>query len=176
MGNPFLLAQYKLHNTFEGIDIIKFTFQAVFGAEHLLMNVDAAKEYLHKEIIDVKALKEKESEPLFEEISEKYVRLNLYPFIYVKGWKESELFELFLRTAKEKGGEALEFDKEIINNLESLKDHIDYQKAKGDIDEYLSLYKYQPVSHSSSYKEKEKPHYRVIKKEYLNEFLKEKER
>lgn len=176
MGNKYLLEQYKLHPTIEGYDILKFTFQAVFGAEHLLKDLGFAKEYLHKEIESVKGLEEKNNERLYEQISEDYVRLNIYPFIYVKGYKEDELFELFVRTASEKHGSEKEFDEEIIKNIITLKEKIDYDKAKSDTEEYLDLHKYQPVTHSSNYRENEKPHYRVIKKEYFEAFLKEKEK
>lgn len=175
MENPYLLKQYELHQSLEGCDVIKFTFQSVFGAEHLLQDVDAAREYLHKEIESVKGLEEKESEPLFEEISDEYVRLNLYPFIYVRGYKEDDLFNLFFKTASTQSGSNMKFDKEIMDNLETLKEDIDYKKAKSDIDEYLQSYKYQPVTHSEDYRRIEKPHYRVVNKKYLNEFLKEKE-
>ena len=176
MENAYLLEQYKLHPTIEGSDILKFTFQSVFGAEHLLKDKTFAKEYLHKEIENVKDLKEKDNEPLYEQISDEYVRLNIYPFIYVKGYKEDELLELFIKTASEKHGSEEEFDKEIMNNLMTLKDKVNYEKAKLDIEEYLNLYKYQPVTHSSNYREKEKPHYRVIRKDYLEKFLEEKEK
>ena len=176
MKNAYLLEQYNLHPSMEGCDIIKFTFQTVFGAEHLLKDASFAKEYLHKEIESVREAKEKENELLSEQISDEYVRVNLYPFIYVKGYSEDDLLDLFIKTASEKHGTGEEFDKEININLETLKDKIDYKSAKIDIEEYMNMYKYQPVTHSSNYREKEKPHYRVIKKEYFDEFLSKKEK
>lgn len=176
MENVYLLEQYQLHPTIEGADIIKFTFQAVFGAEHLLNDLSFVKNYLHKEIENIKDLKEKEAELLYEQISDDYVRVNLYPFIYIKGYAEEDLLNLFIDTAHEKHGSEEEFDNEIIRSLETLNDKIDYNRAKLDIEEYLNLYKYQPVTHSQNYREKEKPHYRVIKKEYLEKYLSAKEK
>lgn len=176
MENAYLLEQYKLHPSMEGYDIIKFTFQAVFGAEHLLKDASFAKEYLHKEIETIRGSKDKDNEILFEQISDEFVRVNLYPFIFKECYSEDDLLDLFIKTASEKRGTSEEFDKEININLETLKNKVDYKRANIDIEEYMNMYKYQPVTHSSNYREKENPHYRVIKKEYLEEFLSKKEK
>ena len=43
----YLKEQVKLHPSMEPIDAIKLCYQAAYGGEHLLRNIETAKFYFH---------------------------------------------------------------------------------------------------------------------------------
>lgn len=94
--------QKSRHPAMEAQDWMKLCFQAAFGAEHLALDPAAAEIYLREEFEEMPA----GSEPLYEEISEETVRVNL------GAWKREGLpvewlLRMFLQTAENppKGGE-----------------------------------------------------------------------
>ena len=151
-----LAQQLQLHPAMGFQDIIKLCYQAAYGAEHLLADADKAKEYLYEEYKNVQA----ENLPIYEEISEEHVRIN------IAAWKYRELpidvlFKMFLLSAKQNGSG----DKKI---NEYLAWSCSLLKSPG-LEYYIENYKRNgifPVHHSQKYRELEKPAYRVVEKKY----------
>lgn len=151
-----LAQQLQLHPAMGFQDIIKLCYQAAYGAEHLLADADKAKEYLYEEYKNVQA----ENVPIYEEISEEHVRINLAAWKY-REFPVNALFKMFLLSAKQnvsgdkKIDEYLNLSRRLLENPE-LDDYIENYKRNG----------IHPVHHSQQYRELEKPAYRVVKKTY----------
>jgi hypothetical protein len=69
----FLREQMKKHPSMQPQDVVKMCYQAAFGAEHLLLDLDVAKSYHEKEYAEVVATKDE----LYEQISDTVCRINL---------------------------------------------------------------------------------------------------
>lgn len=107
------------------LDFVKQLYQACYGAEHLLIDIPAARRYFLQEMDSVPP----DDVPLFERISPDYGRVNL------SAWKENHLppewlFRMFVLTASRKNASVPPV--------------------------------FSPVHHSSVYREKEHPSYRVV--------------
>lgn len=160
----YLEQQIKKHKTMQPADIVKLCYQAAFGAEHLLADIDAAKKYFYAEYDSVEGL---EGE-LFEVISQDICRINL------SAWKASGmpaewLFNMFVHSAGVPHGSRklflsyLKDAEEVFYNTEVMFEPADWQ-------EYLTSYKASgmpAVHHSEMYRESERPAYRIIKTQYL---------
>ncbi len=90
-----LRAHMENHREETAQDIVKFCYQAAFGAEHLLKDLSAARAYFMDEYESVSA---DASAPLFEPLNDRYSRVN------ISAWKAcgrgaDELFDLFVKTA-----------------------------------------------------------------------------
>ena len=107
-------------------DVIKMCYQAAFGAEHLLEDLERALAYFDEEFADT----EERDVPLYEYISEDVARVDL------GAWKASKLpkkwlFDLFVMATKESYGgeekmlENLEIAKGVLGNDAELSKHID---------------------------------------------------
>ena len=141
-------------------DAVKHAFQAAFGAEHMLLDVQKARAYFFEEYM----LFHKPA-PLIERISADMVRVNL------AAWKEANLppmwlFDLFVMsaTAPSENGDA---------DFQKYMAQIEKLAAKGELpfsykewEEYVEEYRKRgtpyAVHHSSDYRQKEKPAYRII--------------
>lgn len=135
-------------------DKIKLIYQSVLGPTHLISNLEYDKIYNYI-LYEINNYQTNKNQNVYEWISDEYIRVNLHTYYLLN------------------------------NDIKELTDQfINSQNASYDIDElkrnllkYLSAneledYNYQPVSHSSIYKELYKPSYRVIKANYLNIDLK----
>ncbi len=87
--------QKSRHPSMEAQDWMKLCFQAAFGAEHLALDPAAAQNYLREEFEKTPA----GSGPLYEEISEETVRVNLGAWKR-EGLPEEWLLRMFLQTAE----------------------------------------------------------------------------
>jgi len=152
-----LAEQLSLHPAMGFQDIIKLCYQAAYGAEHLLSDLEKAKSFLYEEYDKT----EPKNMPLFEEISDEYVRINL------SAWKYRELpikilFRIFCLSAEK-------------NNAgdEKVNEYLDLSCGllkKSGLDDYIENYKTSgivPVHHSQQYRDVEKPAYRLAKKRYV---------
>lgn len=128
-------------------DVIKMCYQAAFGAEHLLCDLQKAREMFFAEF-ERTAPREM---PIFEQISDDFCRVN------IPAWKESGmcgewLFNMFALTAAEKRGN----DDAFLQYLDEAKEYIgDY------LCEYLAD-GIRAVHHSDGYRAAECPAYRVV--------------
>jgi len=155
----YLREQGELHPAMKPQDALKMIYQAAFGAEHLLEDEEAAKEYFMQEYRQVTA---DTRLPLFEDISEDMCRVNMAAWkgkglpaewLYrifaasAKGWKNNpEVFCGYLQQADEeiaRGG--LDFG---------------YEEWKAFKEEYLKG-GVRAIHHSEEYRKAEKPAYRL---------------
>ena len=164
-----LLKEYEKYPHMELVDYVKLIFQHVNGGNHLLKDVNKAKQYLLEEYQEVEA---KDDIPLYEDIGNNIVRINLSPFKY-QGLDINLLFELFVSSANifDKNIEGMEEAFETLRML--IKDCV-LPFLEKELDEYLSWYRnedYPLVSHSETYKQYYNPHYRIIHSLFLNDLF-----
>lgn len=160
-------------------DVVKLLFQATYGAEHLLEDVERAEAFFNEEY----EMTEPDNVPLYEPISEETVRVNF------AGWKQAGLdktilFKAFCESAWTASVEGQKRDDEFWHRAEMAQEAL--QEAEGDASvnldfspddwkEYLDRYRLEgvrPVHHSAGYREGEKPAYRIVKKEILLKYQK----
>lgn len=153
----FLREQMKKHPSMQPQDVVKMCYQAAFGAEHLLLDLDVAKSYLEKEYAEVVATKDE----LYEQISDTVCRINL------SAWKADGLplewlFRMFVascrveQNGKEKFAECLQAAERCIGAM---------CFAENEWTKYLAEYKKNgmpSVHHSEYYRANEHPSYRIV--------------
>ena len=183
--------QKSRHPSMEAQDWMKLCFQAAFGAEHLALDPAAAQNYLREEFEKTPA----GSEPLYEEISEETVRVNLGAWKR-EGLPEEWLLRMFLQTAENppKAGERrfrelTELVTDILREGQTTagsvapgqaeKEETDTEGTAGGATtllqwkEYLAAYPMDnphAVHHSESYRAAEKPAYRLVCRRFLRIF------
>ena len=152
-------------NLYRPQDAVKLAFQAAFGAEHLLKDVDKARAYFDEEYS-----KSSESAPLVEEIAHEVVRIN------ISAWKEANLpadllFDLFVFSSTTKNENANQMFLTYLYEFEQLSKKGALLFSYSDWTDFMVGYntsiKPQPVRHSDEYREKKKPAYRVVSGFYV---------
>ncbi len=160
------IAQNLQHPSMGAQDAVKLCYQAAFGAEHLLREETAARQYLEKEY---EALEPDET-ALYEQIHPRMCRINL------AAWKREGmplewLFRMFADTAADacKGGE--EMFRECLDTVELLVREgavsIPMEQWKGFLGHY-PLCRPEAVHHSENYRAKERPAYRLVSARYIS--------
>ena len=136
-------------------DVIKMCYQAAFGAEHLLEDLDRARKYFNEEFESV----EERDVPLYEYISEDVARVDLGAW-KATGMPKEWLFDIFVMATKESyGGES-----KMLENLAYVEELM--PDIKGLIEEYKTA-GIRPVHHSSKYREENHPAYRLVDRKHL---------
>ena len=173
----YLREQAKLHPSMEPVDAIKLCYQAAYGAEHLIKNIDTANFYFREEFERVEA--GDESEPLYEHISDVGCRVNL------RAWKRRGLpgewlFNMFTQSNIPliNSRFLMEFEKRdalkaFFDDVEQLADEGIFGFDKEQWNRCLAEYPMDnPVAlhHSKAYHEKEKPAYRIVSRHYIKLF------
>lgn len=182
----FIMAQINLHPSVQPQDIVKLCYQAAFGAEHLLSDLGAAREYFNKEY----AQTEGRDLPLYERISEHVCRVNLAAWKY-RGLPQEWLFTMFVMSASVIGSgdaatvcrelyhddfkakyqeERRELFFEYLDRAEKVLTHVHIDFTLNDWQIYLDEYRkngIRAVHHSSTYRECEKPAYRIVNSQYI---------
>lgn len=163
----YLKKQIELHPAMQLQDVIKMCYQAVFGVEHMLADIEKAKQYFYQEY---KATSAAFSIPLYEPISESFCRINL------AAWKArdldpAELFELFVASANYNvSGTRTDLN----NCAKSVEKIISKGLLPFSLEEWRGYYiQYKnngmlPVHHSEAYRQAEHPAYRIVQKSLLN--------
>lgn len=160
--DSYLLEQIKRHPACGPEDVIKMCYQASFGAEHLVVNKEMFCLCFEKEWAET----EPTPEPLYEEISADFCRVNLGAWKYA-GLPVQSLIDLFF-----KGTEALKpipdrlavFDAHMELYLATLKTVWPPEKTAL-LEQVLQAYRetgLSPIHHSEAYRIAENPHYRLI--------------
>jgi hypothetical protein len=167
----YLSEQIKKHPSMQPQDVVKLCYQAAFGAEHLLSDTAAARRYLYAELDSVEAVDGELCEPLTDGIC----RVNLAVW-KARGLPCETLFEIFAESARlECVGEAafceyldvaeqMAADGKLGFTLESWQAFLSQYKAFGG----------GAVHHSQVYRQAEKPSYRIVKRELIENILKQK--
>ena len=161
----YIIEQLKKHPSTRPQDIVKQCYQAAFGAEHLLTNMDRAKQYLWNEYETVIP---SDTIPLYEEISETICRVNL------SAWKAKQLsldllFQLFVQSSSISSDATTLF----LQYLEEVPSIIQTETTSFSLEDwnyFLHTYKeigMPSIHHSEQYRKTELPAYRIIKTEWL---------
>ena len=134
-------------------DAVKLCYQAAFGAEHLLCDIDGARRYLFDEVENTEPC----DIPLFEQISSEVCRVN------IAAWKNAGLnatwlFKMFAGSVREKRGSAELFK----SYLETARNTL----AIDGFDTFLETYTGGAVHHSEEYRAAERPAYRIVDMRY----------
>ena len=168
MFKNYLMKQFELHRSFEPQDLVKLCYQAAFGAKHILSNKEQAYNYLIYEFNNC----EFSNEPLYEEISDDVVRVN------IATWKNNnysvdDLFKIFVNSATicNNGIEKFYMYIEETKNFLSLYGYDDLLYS---LIQYLESYfaiGITSVHHSDEYRTYNHPSYRIVKKELLLKYL-----
>lgn len=160
----YVRQQLERHKSIQPQDIVKLCYQAAYGAEHMLADMEAARKYFYTEYDSVSVKKE----ALYEEISQDICRINL------SAWKASGmpakwLFHMFIQSTKELRGSKemflcyLQIVEEILNGSE-------FSLSLDDWKEYLISYRTMgmpAVHHSENYRVSECPAYRIVNRRFL---------
>ena len=163
----YFLEQLHLHPSMEPQDVLKLCYQAAFGAEHLLKDLQRAKNYLQEEFRET----EGRDIPLYELISQDICRVNLSAWKF-RGLPVEWLFSLFAASlGKKEDGEACFY--EYLKRAETCFP----EEARGFSAEEWQAYRrgyeakgLHPVHHSDGYRKRENPAYRIVKAEYIRLF------
>ena len=155
----YLREQAELHPAMEPQDVMKMVYQASFGAEHLLEDAQAARNYLLQEMEQVPATT---GIPLFEDISEDMCRVNLGVW-KGKGLPADWLFRIFVLSAGERKNGEETFMKLLEEaDVAAARGWLEftYDKWQAYKEEYLKE-GIRAVHHSDAYRKAERPAYRL---------------
>ena len=151
-----VLNQVALHPSCEPTDLIKLCFQAAYGAEHLIADVERAKHFFYTEY---EATSPKDC-AAFEEISDKYCRVNIAAWKF-RGYDPDRLFDIFIDTARRSAPAD--------DGISPFLDTVGHIAERGGLpfsveawQTVLSQYEGGPVHHSQHYRDAEAPAYRVV--------------
>ena len=162
----FIAEQLQLHPGIKPQDVIKMCFQAAYGAEHLLTDLEKVRGYLSDEFARTEA-----SDGLLTElIAPEVCRVN------IAVWKKLQLpmewlFTLFVESAKVQMND--DFRGYLNDWLEYAQNGhttaFSYTELTDTIEKYHNMCgeKPQAVHHSQFYRDNEKPAYRVISGPYV---------
>jgi len=155
-----LAAHFEAYQAVHPQDVYKLLYQRIFGPEHLIDDVRAAKEGLYLEVI---RLPETPSPaPLLDPLSPLLYRVNLQP--YIRGGGSIEvLWRIFRHTARQ-------FQPGTLVDLQRhwrlfLKTPWATRYAPEVLEQFwqrMATANFSPVHHSRSYAEANAPHYRVV--------------
>lgn len=174
----YLREQAKLHPSMEPTDAIKLCYQAAYGAEHLLRDdIEAARAYFEKEYAAAGDGDEKEL--LYEHISDVACRVNLRVWKR-RGLPGEWLFNMFtqsniplINSRYLMGFEKKDALETSFDDVEQLAEEGIFGFDKEQWKQALAEYPVDnPVSihHSETYRQKEKPAYRIVSRHYIKLF------
>lgn len=159
------LARYiKKHASVQPRDIVKFCYQAAFGAEHLLADIEAAKRYFDSEYESVRP----KGGDLYEELSDTICRIDFAAW-KAFGMPSEWLFNMFAHSARMSHG-SNELFMGYLQVAEAVLSQTEVSFSIDDWQQYMKSYKEMgmpAVHHSEKYREWEKPSYRIIHKKFL---------
>lgn len=160
-NHPLLLPQ----------DVVKFCYQAAYGAEHLLADTAAARAYFDAEY---KTVVPSGKAVLMEELNEFYGRVSLSAW-KAEGLQSDRLFALFCGGAmkiptQEERAEREERMQRYLETASRLAAAEQTPYAEADWLTFLESYRacgFGPVHHSDAYRQAYHPAYRVVRLEQL---------
>ena len=139
-------------------DIVKFVFQGLLGAGHLIASEHSAREGLKSELAGLEA---DGREPLYEPLSSRFCRINLRAALAEGIWAEEIAMRLYRSAERE---DSLFTRQDVYEYCMAVPD-VDTEKmrkAAGKVTDESWL-----PSHSDAYREAYRPAYRVLLKEFL---------
>ena len=161
----YLLEQIQMHPALQPQDIWKLCYQAAFGPEHLLNDLQGAREYLEKEYETTA----EQDVPLYEPISAEICRVNLAAWKF-HGLPLEWLFRIFAASCgKREDGEALFWA--YLKRAEETLSEASVGFSRGAWADYVRSQKeLSPVHHSPFYRQQEKPAYRIVNRKFVRLF------
>ena len=163
----YLLEQIRMHPAMQPQDIWKLCYQAAFGPEHLLHDLQRAKEYLEKEYEATAAA----DGPLYEPISDEICRVNLAAWKF-HGLPAAWLFRLFAASCRKRAeGEPL--FRAYLKRAEETLSEAAVGFSREVWEEYARSRKeagLSPVHHSDFYRQQEDPAYRIVDRRFTRIF------
>lgn len=167
---PFLVEQFAAHPSMTPRDAVKLCFQAAFGAEHSLEDLEGARRYFDDEFQSTPA----SDAPLYERISEDAIRVNLSAW-KARGLRGEWLFRLFARSARirtdPKKAQAAFIASVKATEVIARNGEAPFTLASWLL--YRTAYEtggVRAVHHSEAYRQAEKPAYRVVRAQYARIF------
>lgn len=153
------LHQLSIHRSMRPSDVAKLCYQAAYGAEHLLTDVERAKRYFDSEFDSV----EERGGDILELISPSVARIDL------GAWKSAKipkdwLFNIFLSSATVANG-GRETLLRYLSEAETCLDSSHVGFSRDEWSEFIQAYKNQgmpAIHHSEEYRQAEKPAYRIV--------------
>ena len=133
-------------------DKIKLILQGVLGPAHIVTSYDECLKRVTNEYLSI----ETDNSDIEELISDKYVRIYLYPY-FQKEKSFELLIQYFIESSKDVGDIEL-FKEEVRKLIDSDNEEFINKYLKGN--DYL-------ISHSQIYRDNYHPHYLVINRNYL---------
>ena len=164
---PYLQVHLRNHPSMTAQDIAKLCYQAAHGAEHLLSDLDRARGYLVREL---EATEADGTIPLIEPISDCVARVNLAPW-KARGLSADALFDLFAATARV-SGEGDEALSAYLSEVTVLLCQEPTCITPDDWQTFMTWYDgldRPAVHHSEAYREAERPAYRIVLRELLEQ-------
>lgn len=161
MFKNLLITYYKNKPESEIQDFIKLIYQATFGGEHLITNKEASLNYLLTECNQISVEDDLNNEPLYEIISNDYIRLNLKPYIK-SNLSLNELNEVFANQKSNKS--IIELENNLAVFIELVKENKINFNIK-DVNNFIDTYRennYPVFHHTEKYRKAYNPHYRVL--------------
>ena len=161
----FITAQAALHPAIQPRDALKLCYQAAYGAEHLLSDQAAARDYLRRELLSCPA---DANAPLAEAVSPDTCRVNL------SAWKAADLPEewlwgMFLRSCEPRADGDERF-REAAETIGAAAAQGELPFSWTDWEAEWQAYRagaLGPVHHSEGYRAAEHPAYRVVSYRYV---------
>ncbi len=155
--------QRFLHPSMQPQDVAKLCYQATYGAEHLLTDAQSAKDWLLHEFEKTPP----REEPLFENISDRYCRVNLGAW-KAHGLTADSLFIMFYQTASTKTNASMQTFETCLQEITSMAEDGLLPFSVEEWLSFLSSYNRQALHHSDVYRTAEMPAYRVVLRELLD--------
>ncbi len=152
-------------------DAYKLIYQSVFGIEHLLCDLEAAKCYLEREVAAIVA---NDAEAMLESIAPDgaVVRLNLRPYKFHHG-NLDRLFQAMLASAGQMKGSREDFLKLWECFMQAvIQNKLNFDLAELEaFDQKAQSENYPPLHHSPQYRAANQPAYRVLKRDIAEQLL-----
>ncbi len=166
-----LKIQLTLHKEFGVQDFYKFLFQAALGCEHAVSDPQFTFGHLQKEVLE---LQPDYKEPLIEQLAPdgSLIRVNLRPYS-AKGGSLEILNKKFFLTSSEFKGSLTSLELYWQKFRQFATKHIGSIISE-DLDDFweeMKLKDFPALHHSSTYKECNKPAYRVVLSKLITEEL-----
>lgn len=164
----YLKRQAMQHPAMKPQDVYKMIFQAVFGAEHLLQDKEAAHGYFQREFEAVCPIKE----PLYEQIDVNRYRVNLGAW-KMRNLPSEWLFRLFVcsvEKAERSEDERQQTFWQYVREAEAMICSGVFSFSGKEFEAYTAEYKKEglrAVHHSEEYRQAENPSYRLVSGEYI---------
>jgi hypothetical protein len=155
-----LAAHYQTYQVLEPQDIYKLVYQRVFGPEHSVVRLSAARERLYLEVLQLPETPT--SLPLLEPLSSALCRVNLQPFVQ-HGGSVGRLWQNFRQTVREFQPGTLEDLQRTWTLFLSTPWARHYAPERLDqFRQQMATADFPPVHHSQAYAKANAPHYRVV--------------